>query len=130
MAADTQPHDPKYNLAGYQVGEARAHFQLWVGEVQVITDAGVSAVAALPIYSLAALLPDNTIVAYDPATHTAKQAVITAVVIEKVGQSVPYWDSGKFNHEAINFPAAWDTYNERKIGLQGSMGLRVGHLNY
>lgn len=128
MAADKTPLDPKQDLAAFEQVGSRGAFQLWIGGTPVITDAGVSAVAALPKYSLAALLPDNTIVAYDPATHTAKQAVITAVLIEKVGQAVPYWDSGKFNHEAVNFPAAWDTYAERKTGLQGSMGLRVGHL--
>lgn len=128
MAADKTPLDPKQDLAAFEAVGSRGVLQLWIGGTPAITDAGVSAVAALPIYSLAALLADNTIVAFDPATHTAKQAVITAVVIEKVGQAVPYWDSGKFNHEAVNFPAAWDTYNERKTGLQGSMGLRVGHL--
>lgn len=128
MAADKTPIDPKKDLAAYEVLGQRNPFQLWIGGTPVITDSGVSAVAALPIYSLAALMPDNTIVAFDPATHTAKQAVITAVKIEAVGQAVPYWDSGKFNHAAVNFPAAWDTYAERKTGLQGSMGLRVGHL--
>jgi hypothetical protein len=128
MAADQTPIDPKKDLAAFEYLGKRKSFQLWIGGTPVITDSAKSAVAALPIYSLAALLADNTIVAFDPATHSAKQAVITAVVIEKVGQDVPYWDSGKFNHEAVNFPAAWDTYAERKIGLQGSNGLRVGHL--
>lgn len=130
MAADKTPIDPKRDLAAFETVGSRGAFQLWIGGTPVITDAGVSAVAALPIYSLAALLPDRTIVAFDPATHTAKQAVITAVLIEKVGQAVPYWDSGKFNHESVNFPPAWDTYNERVTGLQGSNGLRVGHLLY
>lgn len=130
MAADKIPLDPKQDLAAYETVGSRGSFQVWIGGTPVITDAGVAAVASLPKYSLAALMPDNTIVAYDPATHTAKQAVITAVLIEKSGQSVPYWDSGKFNHECINFPAAWNTYNLRKTGLQGSNGLRVGHLNY
>lgn len=130
MAADKQPLDPKRDLAAYEVLGTRGKFQLWIGGTPVITDAGVSAVDSLPIYSLAALMPDRTIVAFDPATHTAKQAVITAVLIEKIGQAVPYFDSGKFNHEAVNFPAAWDTYAERVTGLQGSNGLRVGHLLY
>jgi hypothetical protein len=128
MAADKTPIDPKKDLAGYEALGSRQPFQLWIGGTPVITDAGVSAVATLPIYSLAALLADNTVVAFDPATHDPKQAVITAVQIDAIGQAVPYWDSGKFNHEAVNFPAAWNTYEERKTGLQGSMGLRVGHL--
>ena len=128
MAADKTPIDPKKDLAAYEVLGTRNPFQLWIGEAPIITDAGVSAVATLPIYSLAALLADNTIVAFDPATHNAKQAVITAVQIDAIGQAVPYWDSGKFNHESVNFPAAWNTYEERKTGLQGSYDLRVGHL--
>lgn len=127
MAADKLPIDPKQDLAAYEVVGSRTPFQLWIGGTPVITDTAKSNVAALPKYSLAALTAAG-IVAYDPATHKPEQAVITAVQIEAVGQDVPYWDSGKFNHECVNFPAAWNTYALRKLGLQGSMGLRVGHL--
>ena len=131
MVAAIVPRDPKRDLVAYeQVRTTPKPFQLWVGESPVVTDAGVSAVAALPIYSLAALLADGTIVQFDPATHTAKQAVITAVLIESVGQAVPYWNAGKFNHMAVNWPASalLDTYQERKQYLQGTM-LLVGHVN-
>lgn len=127
MAADKLPLDPKQDLAAFESIGTRGAFQVWIGGTPVITDSAKSNVASLPKYSLAALVA-NQVVAYDPATHKAEQAVITAVQIDKVGQDVPYWDSGKFNHECINFPAAWNTYALRKAGLIGSMGLRVGHL--
>ncbi len=127
MAADKLPLDPKQDLAAYEVVGSRGTFQLWIGGTPVITDSAKSNVASLPIYSLAALV-NGLVVAFVPGTHTAAQAVITAVQIDAVGQDVPYWDSGKFNHESVNFPAAWNTYALRKSGLIGSMGLRVGHL--
>lgn len=130
MAADKLPLDPRQDLAGFESLGSRGSFQVWIGGTPVITDAGVAGTAAFPVakYTLCALMPDNTVVPYVPATHKPEQAVINAQPIEKLGQAVPYWDSGKFNHECINFPAAWNTYLLRKNGLVGSMGLRVGHL--
>lgn len=131
MAAAITPRDPKADLASFEsVRSTPKPFQLWVGEAPVITDAAKSAIAALPKYSLAALLKDGTLVQYAPATHTPQQAVITAQPIESVGQDVPYWNAGKFNHMAINWPDGvdLDTYAERKALLQGTM-LLVGHVN-
>lgn len=127
MAADIPEQDPRHDLAAFQVNDAQAApFQLWAGEVQQVTDAGVST-GVLPKYSLCALMPDNTVVLFVPGTHLPAQMVINAQPTTATGQAVPYWDQGKFNHKAINFPAAWDQYNERKTGLLGS-NLRVGHL--
>lgn len=130
MAADKQEIDPRHDLAAYEVvGSTPAPFQLWAGEAQQITDAGLS-VGVLPKYTLAALIAaDNTLVAFVPGTHDPKQMVVTAQPATGAGQNIPYWVTGKFNHEAINFPAAWDTYLERKNLIMGSR-LDIGHLNY
>lgn len=123
------PINPQTFLAAYEkVRDTAAPFQLWIGEAPIITDSAPSTIAALPMYALAALTATG-IVAFVPGTHTGKDAVITAVEIKAIGQAVPYYDAGKFNHEAIVWPAgaALDTLEERKVLLNGSM-LRVGHL--
>lgn len=129
MAADTQERDPRHDLATYElVSTTPAPFQLWITGEHATTDAGVST-GVLPKYTLAARMPDNTIVAFVPATHQPEQMVITAQPATAAGQNIPYWVTGKFNHEAINFPAAWDTYTERKLGVVGAR-IDIGHLLY
>lgn len=125
---EQRPLDPRSDLAGFEaVGSRPGPFQLWIGGAPVITDAAIAAVA-FQKYELAALMPDNTLVRFVPGTHTAAQSVITAQPVT-AGQNVPYWNAGKFNHEAVVWPAdvALDTYLERKAFLTGTM-LMVGHL--
>lgn len=125
---EQRPLDPRSDLAGAEiVGSRPGPFQLWIGGAPVVTDA---AIAAVPFqkYELAALMPDNTLARFVPGTHEAKQMVITAQPVA-AGMSTPYWNAGRFNHEAVIWPAgaAFDTYAERKAFLTGTM-LMVGHL--
>ena len=129
MAATIVPRDPKHDIVAFeQVRVTPGVFQLWIGEAPIIADSGPSAVAAIDIYSLCALLPTGQVTPFIPGTHTKDQMVINSVKVEAIGQATPYWDAGKFNHEAINWPAgtALDTYVERKAFMTGTM-LRVGH---
>lgn len=124
------PRDPKQDLAAYeQVSITPGPFQLWIGGAPVITDAAASGVAAIKKYELVALLDDNTVITFVPGTHTAAQAVIAAQAAYSVGQAVPYWNAGRFNHEAVQWPAgtAFDTYGKRKAFLNGTM-LHASHL--
>jgi hypothetical protein len=125
---EQRPLDPYSDLAGYaNVGSRPGPFQLWIGGAPVITDAAIGEVD-FQKYELAALSATGTLVRFVPGTHTAQQAVITAQPT-LAGQSVPYWNAGKFNHEAVIWPTgtALDTYLERKAFLTGTM-LMVGHL--
>lgn len=123
------PLDPKQDLAAFEAVGTRGSFQLWIGGAPVITDAGVSAVVSAKIYELMALLPDATVTTFIVGTHVPNQAVIAAQAVYAIGQQVPYWNAGKFNHEAVQWPAgvALDSYAERKAFLIGTM-LHVGHL--
>lgn len=125
---EQRPLDPRSDLAGAEiVGSRPGPFQLWIGGAPVITDAAIADVAFAK-YELAALTPGGTLAKFVPGTHTAQQAVITAQPV-MAGMSTPYWNAGKFNHEAVIWPvgAAFDTYLERKAFLTGTM-LLVGHL--
>lgn len=129
MAAEIKPLDPLRELAGFDLVRSTAGpFQLFVGEAPIITDSAKSAVAAIDIYTLCALMPDGTLTPYVVATHQPKQAVINTIAVTKIGQATPYWQAGRFNHKAINWPAGTDldTLDERKALLIGSM-LSVGH---
>lgn len=124
------PRDPKQDLVAFeQVSTTPGMFQLWIGGAPIITDAARSAVASMKKYELAALLPDNTVTTFIAGTHTAAQAVILAQPVYSVGQAAPYWNAGRFNHEAVQWPAggAFDTYGERKAFLNGTM-LHASHL--
>jgi hypothetical protein len=124
------PRDPNSDLAGFEyLGVRPGPFQLWIGEAPIITDSAKSAVASAKKYELVALLPDGTVTTFIPGTHTAAQAVILAQAVYAIGQDAPHWNAGKFNHEAVQWPAgvALDTYAERKAFLNGTM-LHVGHL--
>jgi hypothetical protein len=129
---EQRPLDPRSDLAGYEhVGSRNGPFQLWIGGAPVITDAAV-ALVDFQKYELAALVTTGAdtgkLARFVPGTHTAQQAVLTAQPVV-AGQSTPYWNAGKFNHEAVVWPAgvALDTYLERKAFLTGTM-LQVGHL--
>ena len=128
MAATLVPRDPKRDIVAYElVRTTPGYFQLWIGEAPIIADSAPSLVAAIDIYSLCALTATG-VTPFVVGTHTKDQMVINSVKVEAIGQATPYWDAGKFNHEAINWPAGatLDTYEERKAFMTGTM-LRVGH---
>lgn len=126
---EQRPRDAKRDLAGYESWATGANFQLWIGGTPVVTDSAPAA-ADIQKYQLCARLPDDTIVPFVPGTHTAAMAVLSAQP-SLTGQACPYWNAGRFNHEAIIWPAgaAFDTYTERKALLSGpGCLLMVGHL--
>lgn len=125
---EMRPLDPKQDLAAFeQVASRSGPFQLWIGGAPIITDAAKSGVASIKKYEMVALLPDNTVTTFVTGTHTAAQAVISAQAAYSVGAAVPYWNAGRFNHEAVIWPAALDTYGKRKAFLNGTM-LHASHL--
>jgi hypothetical protein len=102
--------------------------QLFIGGVDVATDSGL-ADAAIEKYALIAILATGHVTPFVPGTHTGVQAAVAAQPVA-IGQECPYFLSGRFNHEAIVWPAgaALDTYVERKALLVGCK-VQVGHLN-
>lgn len=131
MAKDmTQiPPNPNHDLAAFERIGDQVPFQLWVGEMQPITDSAPSLVAAAKQYEVMALTATG-VTTFIVGTHTAQQVVVAAQAVTKIGQQVPYWEAGKFNHMALVWPVdvTLDTLPERKAFLMGSM-VRVGHLN-
>lgn len=120
--------DPKRDLAAFEQVGTSVPFQLWIGEAQVINDSAASD-AAIQKYQVCALVGGTTITPFVPGTHTGAQVVIASQPASGAGVQVPYWDAGKFNHEALIWPAgtALDTYAERKALLTGTQ-VRIGHL--
>lgn len=102
--------------------------QIFAGHSEVITDSA-PALAAVQQYQLCVLLPTG-VTPFVPATHTTQapdKLVIAHIAVATVGQPVPYWSKGKFNHELVIWPAGVTTFAARKELVQGSM-LQVGHL--
>lgn len=130
---EQRPRDPRSDLAGgVNVKQFGAPFQLWIGGAQVVTDAAIAAVD-FQKYEIAALVTaagatQGQLVRFVPGTHEAKQAVVVAQPVT-AGMSTPYFAEGRFNHEALIWPAgtALDTYAERKAFFTGTI-LKVGHL--
>jgi hypothetical protein len=124
----TQP--PNWELAsGALVGTMGPSPQLFAGEAPIVTDSA-PALAAIQKWQLCELTPTGVkafVSTGTPATDsTANSAVIAAVGVS-IGQQCPYYHAGKFNHEAMVWPAALDTLAKRKVALHGSMIL-IGHL--
>jgi hypothetical protein len=127
--ADITPLDPRRDLAAYEdAGSRPGLFPLWIGGMQPVTDSAPSAVNDIKQYQVLALLDNNTVTPFVPGTHEAKRIVISAQPVVTAGQMVPYWNAGRFNHEALVWPAgtALDTYAERKALLIGC-DVQVGH---
>lgn len=116
---------PLNHLAsGALVGTMAAPAQLFAGEAPIITDSA-PALAAIRKWELCALTATG-VTPYVSGTHTPAVAVISAVAVA-IGKQCPYYDAGKFNFEAVIFPAALDTLPKIKAALHGSM-LHFGHL--
>lgn len=118
--------DPLRDIAGFEVIAGQTPFQLWVGDIQIITDSA-PALTAIVKHQVVALTATG-VTTFIPGTHTGREAVVAAQSAE-IGEQCPYWNEGYFNHEALLWPAgtALDTYAERKALLIGA-NIRVGHL--
>lgn len=120
-----------------------APFQLFAGEAPIITDSAPLAATetdGVNIYDVLALNEDGTVrrlVAADvpgtnpedPPTATADSPFRLVVAAQggQVGDNIPYYEAGTFNHEALNWPEALDTYVKRKMFCQGT-AIRPRHL--
>lgn len=102
--------------------------QLFAGDAPIVTDAALSLVASISKYQVVALT-DTGITTFVVGTHTAAQAVIAAQPVTAIGQQVPYFSAGFFNHAALVWPTgtALDTFEERKKFFQGT-DIHIGHI--
>ena len=111
-------------VAGVETQNRDAAIQPFAGEAPIVTDSA-PALANVAYLQLCALTTTG-ITPFVTATHTAAQAVIAAANAT-TGEGAPYYDAGKFNHEAITWPASLNTLALRKAYLNGTM-IKVGHL--
>lgn len=114
-------------LAGNDSQTRAAVTQPFAGEAPIITDSA-PALAGVAYLQLCYLLPTG-ITPYDPEDedHTDLQKLCVAAVTTTTGKQAPYYTAGKFNHEAMTWPAALDTFAKRKDAVMGTM-IQLGHL--
>jgi hypothetical protein len=110
--------------AGNQSQDATLRVQPFAGEAPIITDSA-PALAGIAYLQACALTPTG-ITPYVDATHNKSQLVIAAATTT-IGQRTPYYDAGKFNHEAVTWPAEYNTWQKRQAFVSGTM-IKVGHL--
>lgn len=92
---------------------------LFAGHAPVVTGFAPSLVASIVKYQVVALTATG-ITTFVSGTHTAAQAVIAAQPVSAIGQAVPYFSGGYFNHAVLTWPAALDTYEKRKHFMSGT----------
>ena len=117
------------DLAGDALPASYTPEHLFAGDAPVVTDAAPSLVASIAKYQVVALTATG-VTTFIPGTHTAAQGVIAAQPITAIGQQVPYYSAGFFNHAALVWPAgtALDTFVERKAFFNGTP-IHIGHVN-
>jgi|SRR5690554_1110598 len=110
--------------------------QLFAGEAPIVTDAAPTTVSDVQKYEVLVLeatglrRPD---VVGDPEAEppvlpdTGAKCVIAAQAVAKVGEQVPYFAAGKFNHEVLVWPDELDTYAKRQAFFLGS-DIHIGHI--
>lgn len=113
-------------LTGDRSQDTAAVVALFAGQAPVVTDSA-PALAAIAQYEVCVLLTTG-VTPYVPATHTtaAPDKLVVAQVAVASGAQAPYWTHGKFNHNALIWPAALSTYALRKEAVAGG-GIQVGH---
>lgn len=93
--------------------------QLFAGEAPIRTGNAVAA-TAITKHAVCVLLADGTISNATSALTTGDKCVIAAQSAQ-VGQSVPYFSGGCFNHAFLTgWPTAIDTLAERKQFFMGT----------
>lgn len=112
--------------AGSDLQTKAAAVQLFVGEAPIIAGTATST-AAITQYQLCAILAAGTIAPYVDADHEPNQAVVASIAASAGSKQVTYYNAGHFNHEAITWPAEYDTFAKRKGFLIGTP-LNVGKL--
>lgn len=117
------------DLAGGGLVGTFAPEQLYAGEAPIVTDAAPSLVANVLKYEVLALTATGlrrlTLTGDTPDAGSI--CVIAAQPVAGVGDQVPYFAAGKFNHELLVWPAALDTYAKRRAFFMGS-DIHIGHI--
>ena len=111
--------------AGQDSQSTSAPTQPFAGEAPIITDSAES-LAAIVQYEVCALTPDG-ITPFLDAEHTKDQMVVAGNAASASGKRVGYYTSGRFNHEALTWPAEYDTLLKRKAFVSGT-NINIGHL--
>lgn len=99
---------------------------LFAGDAPIVTDAAATTVATVKKYEVL-LLEAAGLRRPDPATDKGAQCVIAAQAAATIGMQVPYFAAGKYNHEALVWPASLDTYAKRQAFFHGS-DIHIGHI--
>ena len=100
--------------------------QIWAGEAPIVTDAAPALEDNILKYEVLTLT--TTGVRRFDAGDVGAECVIAAQAAG-IGAQVPYFAAGKFNHEALVWPAGadFDTYEERRQFFMGT-GIHIGRL--
>lgn len=119
---------PIMKLAGNRDLGTHTPFQLFAGEAEIVT--GSYPVGAdLSQYQVFAVNAAGAAVPVAPAANDGTQIAVgvTAQAATVAQGNVPVYESGHFNHEALVWPAAWDTYAERKAAFARTT-IKIGRL--
>jgi hypothetical protein len=101
--------------------------QLFAGEAPIVTGNAVAATAIVK-HAVCVLLANGTISDATADLTTGDKCVIAAQAAA-IGQSVPYFIGGFFNHAQLtNWPTAIDTLAERKQFFAGT-SIKIGSLH-
>jgi len=98
-------------------------FDLFAGEKEIVTETPTGTCAvAVSKYQVIALNASGNFAPHDPdATDTVLQKAIgIALDAAAVGEKVPYYVSGYFNHEALTWDAAITTLAARRAVFTGT----------
>lgn len=121
------------DLAGTGTRGSVEPFQLFAGEKEIVTAHDpVAASTTIKKFQVIARKTDGTLVVFDPdGTDGANKAIgISAQPITTAAspvQSLPYYVSGFFNHEALVWPATLTTLAQRKAVFVGTE-IQIGSL--
>jgi hypothetical protein len=112
------------DLAGNGTEGSINEIQLYAGESDIVTTAADAAAATTwAKYTVLALVA-GLLVPVDPAGSGAAAIAYAIAAQPKVaGTAVhaePIFVGGVFNHAALVWPAAWDTFYERQAAFAGS----------
>lgn len=114
-------------LAGTRDSVKAAALQFFIGDAPIVTDSAPALAAVkqweVLVLSATGVTPwDGT----EAAATAPNKLVVSHMAVPTVGDQVPYYTAGKFNHEVMVWPASVGTYEKRKAAVQGAM-IQIGH---